>query len=258
MARRPSEVPPKIVRELNAGTREAANLAESLAMDFKKLAKAAVPGHASAIVSALGDEHAVTKRMRLVGDVLVERASAEEIETLAAHTSDTVRSWAAYAVGLGPGILRQKLKAVRRFADDPHYGVREWAWLAVRDGIVAEPTKAIAALTPWAKAKSGNVRRFASEATRPRGVWCAHIRELRRDPEAGLAILEPLRADTSKYVQDSVANWLNDASKDRSDWVVPVTERWLRESPCEATERIARRARRSLRRGSSKPRARFP
>jgi len=246
MARRPSEVPAKTVRALNAGTREASNLAESLAIDFKKLAKAALPDHANAIAKALGDEHAVTKRMRIVGGVLVERASKEDLAVMCSHPSDTVRSWGSYAIGLGAGTLKTKLGRLKPLADDPHYGVREWAWLAVRDDIVAEPLKAITLMEPWARARAENVRRFASEATRPRGVWCTHIRELRDDPEPGLAILEPLRAAPEKYVQDSVANWLNDAAKDRPEWVVAVTDRWLSESPGAATARIVRRARRSL------------
>lgn len=172
MARRPSEVPPATVRALNAGARQASNLAESLAIDFKRLARATVPAHASAIASALGDEHSITKRMRLVGETLVEHASKAEIAQLAQlaqHPSDTVRSWAAYTVGLGPGTLPGKLKRVRPYADDPHYGVREWAWLAVRDAVVAEPLRAIELLTPRATARSVNARRFASEAMAGQG-----------------------------------------------------------------------------------------
>jgi 3-methyladenine DNA glycosylase AlkC len=127
-------------------------------------------------------------------------------------------------------------------------GVRETAWLAVRDGIAAELDLALELLSAWTREPSANLRRFASEATRPRGVWCRHLTMLRRNPRPALPlILEPLRADPSKYVRDSVANWLNDASKDHPDWVRETCERWRLESPVPATEGIIRRALRTLR-----------
>lgn len=247
MARRPSEVPPSVVRALNAGTREAMNLAEGLALDPVKLAGAATPDHAGAIAAALGAERAVTKRMRIIASDLAERATDAELAALAAHPSDTARSWAAGATALrGPRAMPGLVKAIRPFADDPHFSVREWAWMAIRDRIVAEPLDAISALEPWTMARSPFSRRFAIEATRPRGVWCAHIRPLRENPAPGLVLLEPLRADPEKYVQDSVANWLNDAAKDRPEWVTGLTDRWLAESDLPETHRIVRRARRSL------------
>ena len=78
-------------------------------------------------------------------------------------------------------------------------------------------------------------------------MWCGHLPELKEFPEPALELLETLRADPSKYVQDSVANWLNDASKSRPDWVKAVTRRWVKESATDHTQRIVRRALRSLR-----------
>jgi 3-methyladenine DNA glycosylase AlkC len=61
-------------------------------------------------------------------------------------------------------------------------------------------------LQPWVHDADENIRRFACELTRPKGVWCAPIRALQAQPERALHLLEPLRADTSRYVQNSVAN----------------------------------------------------
>jgi 3-methyladenine DNA glycosylase AlkC len=69
---------------------------------------------------------------------------------------------------------------------------------------------------------SENIRRYASENTRPRGAWCSHIKEFKQDLIPGLRILEHLKDDSSKYVQLSVGNWLNDAGKENPKWVKQV------------------------------------
>jgi 3-methyladenine DNA glycosylase AlkC len=105
---------------------------------------------------------------------------------------------------------------------------------------------AIGLLHPWVRDRDENIRRFASELTRPRGVWCAQIETLKAQPWRALPLLEPLKADPSRYVQNSVANWLNDASKTQAEWVDEVCRRWLARSRAPATEYIVRRACRSL------------
>lgn len=92
-----------------------------------------------------------------------------------------------------------------------------------------------------------NIRRCAVEGTRPRGVWTAHLEALKQDPEPGLALLEPVRSDPSRYVQNAAANWLNDASKSRPDWVQAVAARWAEESPTKETAYIVNRGLRTLR-----------
>ncbi len=244
MAKRPSEVPPAVVRERNRGSRETANLAEGLAVDFAVLAE-----HAELPVFALdrlaqSRTEGVTKRMRLAGELVAE---AGEVARSASHVSDTVRGWACFAIGITADSLEVALEAIRPLADDGHFGVREWAWLGVRPLIAAEPERAIELLTPWTLDTSENTRRFAREATRPRGVWCPHISLLKDQPELGLPVLRPLRSDSSRYVQDSVANWLNDAAKTQPRWVDTLTHGWREVAGGDPhTARICRRARRSL------------
>jgi 3-methyladenine DNA glycosylase AlkC len=97
-------------------------------------------------------------------------------------------------------------------------------------------------LVPWTVDAEEGVRRFASEVTRPCGVWCAHITRLRENPGIGLPLLEPLRADPSRYVQNSVGNWLNDAARSRPAWVREICAAWREPGPCAATAWIVKRA----------------
>jgi 3-methyladenine DNA glycosylase AlkC len=247
-ANRPSDVPADVLAELNAGTREARNLAEGLAVDFAALLQVAVPDvpadYLQMVKDAAGD--GIKLRMELVGGILLRHLAPERVAELIAHPSDTVRGWACYVIGLHPkGKLKDRLALIRPLADDRHFGVREWAWMAVRWHLAENVNHAVKLLVPWTTDASPFVRRFAVEATRPRGVWAKHIEVLKTNPALGLPLLDPLKADPEKYVQDSVANWLNDAAKSDRVWVTTVCQRWQRESDSPHTERICARAVRS-------------
>ncbi|MEB4614079.1 DNA alkylation repair protein, partial [Leucobacter sp. M11] len=226
---------------LNAGTASARTLTEALVIDHAELLGHAVPELPAAALDRVraAAELGVLKRMRLVGAELLAAFGPGIAERLAEHPSDTVRGWACFVVGETPGLsVTERLGRIRGLADDPAFTVREWVWMAVRPELVAELAESIEQLSGWTGDASPRIRRFASEALRPRGVWASHIGELKAEPALGLPLLEPLRADPEKYVQDSVANWINDASKDRPDWARDTVERWLVESPGAATERI--------------------
>lgn len=232
--------------ELDAGRAETRDLAECLAVDQAALLRTLQPAIAPdllAPLAALG----ITRRMARAAEILRDALGPSAAGSLARHPSDTVRGWAAFMLCAKPGLdFAERRDALRSLADDAHFGVREWAWLALRPHVAADPQAAIAALVPWTAEPSERLRRFAVEATRPRGVWCAHLAQLRADPSPGLALLDPLRADPARYVQDSVANWINDAAKDRPEWVLALLARWDRATAPAATRRILRRAGRSL------------
>jgi len=225
---------------LNAGEMQTRNLMDGLAVDFSLLLQAI--GLES---SKLNMEMGFVNRLEQCGKILFD-AGDKAVDEAAKHKSDTVRGWASYAIMHRPYSLEQAINELESLADDPHFGVREWAWIALRPRIVEEPEKAIKCFEVWVHDPRENIRRFASEATRPRGVCCKHIAILNEKPEIGLPILEPLAADPAKYVQLSVANWLNDASKKNPHFVHETTERWSQKHDSPHTGKIVKRALRSI------------
>lgn len=247
--RRVQDIDPQRLALLNAGAAQTSTLTECLAVDFAALMRSAVPEVGDDALASIGAiaGTGISKRMALAAGLIRGRLGDGAVTRLQQHQSDTVRGWACFVIGANPALtLEQRLEAIRPLADDPHFGVREWAWMAVRPHLAADLKAAITLLGRWTASRSDRLRRFASEATRPRGVWCSHIPTLKDNPEMALIILEPLNADPSRYVQDSVGNWLNDAAKDRPDWVRDLCASWQRKQDSAATARICKRALRSI------------
>ena len=233
-----ARVDPEVLTRLEAGTMETATLTEALAIRMDRLMAAVDP---NVPLDRFDMMLGVVQRMAQGGALLRDHGDPSR---LSGHSSDTVRGWVAFAIGQDPAVAPlDRIDAIRPFAADTHFGVREWAWMAVRAIIVADPLAVIERLTPWTHDADANVRRFASEATRPRGVWAASIPLLRKEPAHALPILMPLRFDNERYVEDSVANWINDAAKDRPDWVRDLLAAWQAEA---VAPRLIKRASRSL------------
>ena len=263
---RRSDIPPDILKGLNEGRLETVTLAEWLAIDMSTLLQSILPavgladeervlGEASERLAGEG----VTKRLKGIGEVLY-RATRHHprrdsiFERLAGHTSDMVRAWAAFIHTANPNLtLEARLIASRRFAADGAVSVRECAWDSFRQFLVMDLSRGLRLLEPWVVDEDPNIRRCAVEATRPRGVWTAHIEALKQDPQPALALLEPVRSDSSRYVQRAVANWLNDASKSRPDWTCSVCARWAEESKTKETAWTVHHALRTLRKRRAAP-----
>ncbi len=228
---------------LDHGRIEASNLAEALSIDFSTLLSSQFPHMAQ-----VAWDKSITRKMAQAAKAVFEAGQWDAIERISTSPSDTLRGIAALASMNPPEeTLSLRLQRIQPFADDGHFAVREWAWMAIRPHLAADLTQTIDLLQPWTQEPSPYLRRFAIEATRPRGVWCKHIEEFKQDPERAIALLEPLRADPHRYVQDSVSNWMNDASKTQPQWVESVCERWSNESPLAETKRIVKRSLRSIR-----------
>lgn len=115
---------------------------------------------------------------------------------------------------------------------------------AVRPFIVRYEKRMVKQHLQWAKSKNYHVRRLASEGIRPRLPWAMALPNYKKDPTPLLPILEQLKKDESEYVRRSVANCLNDVSKDHPQLVIEIVNKWKGISP--ETDRIVKHASRGL------------
>ncbi|UKT62614.1 DNA alkylation repair protein [Pedobacter mucosus] len=115
---------------------------------------------------------------------------------------------------------------------------------AVRPFILKFEAKMMAEMQKWSTHKNFKVRRFASEGCRPRLPWAMGIPNLKKDTSAILPILENLKNDSSEFVRKSVANNLNDISKDHPETVLNIAKKWAGISP--ETDAIIKHGCRSL------------
>lgn len=232
-------MPRRVLAELEAGE-ESVNHMEQIALDMGALLSNQLPAlshHANCLRNG-----GLVKKMRRGGEILLNELGLDVVGVAQGWKSDTMRGWGAMAVGAAADLsLEDRLLLIEPFAEDDHFAVREWAWLSLRPHVASDVDHSLRCLVPWTRRASDRQRRFAVEVTRPRGVWSVHIPTLKASPHLAEPLLDPLQADASRYVQDSVANWINDASKTASAWAFELCGRWS-DTQHPATERICRRA----------------
>jgi len=257
-ARSTKDISEDILQQLNQGQIETANLVEWLVVDQRILLENLLKQHdrtayLAPILTKVNQlkKQTVNTVNEAIGtgifELTMQHKDNEFLYNIAHHSSDLVRCWATYSIGKNEKLnIKETLAQIQPFAADHHFGVREICWMTVRSKITLHLTESIHILTTWTSAEDENIRRFATESIRPRGVWCAHIELLKQQPELALPILEALKADTAKYVQDSVGNWLNDASKSQPDFVKDLCLRWEIESNTKETKYIIKKALRTI------------
>jgi 3-methyladenine DNA glycosylase AlkC len=98
---------------------------------------------------------------------------------------------------------------------------------AIRPFIIKYPIETMDKMLQWSKSKSEHVRRLASEGCRPRLPWAMALSEFKKNPEQVIKIILPLMDDESLYVRRSVANNLNDISKDNPHYLLEIAEKNL-------------------------------
>ncbi|GLI05070.1 DNA alkylation repair protein [Paenibacillus tyrfis] len=256
-ARKAADIPEAVIQLLQRGELQTVNLTEWLAIDHLKLLRhvlCTLELHKESDEMLSGLERlnqkkimsmipAIARKWLSLLDHVPEKENTRIFHALADHRSDSMRCWAAYMIGLDERLMvMQKLTGIRPFAADSHFGVREMAWMAVRESISNELLQALDILREWVCDEHSNIRRFAVESLRPQGVWAKHLSVLKEQPQLALSLLEEVKSDPVNYVQDSVGNWLNDAGKTNPNWVRRICDAWLEASDTKETKRIVARA----------------
>ena len=115
---------------------------------------------------------------------------------------------------------------------------------AVRVFIMQDENRMMRQMMQWAKSDNHHVRRLATEGCRPRLPWAIALPAFKSNPQAVLKVLKKLKNDKSEYVRRSVANNLNDISKDNPDIVLDIAQEWLGNN--KETDWVIKHACRSL------------
>jgi len=108
------------------------------------------------------------------------------------------------------------------------------AEFAIREFLKRDLTRTLRVMETWSLDPDEHVRRLASEGSRPRLPWSFRLEAIVRNPALTETILENLKADPSLYVRKSVANHLNDITKDHPAWVFHRIADWPKDDPCTA------------------------
>jgi 3-methyladenine DNA glycosylase AlkC len=123
------------------------------------------------------------------------------------------------------------------------------AEFAIRPFIDRYPEKTMSQMLTWTEHTHPGVRRLASEGCRPRLPWGMRLHDLIRDPNPIMPILDKLKDDPREEIHRSVANNINDISKDHPDLVVDLLSSWKEESNPQRSQLIKHALRTLLKSG---------
>ncbi|WP_367084166.1 DNA alkylation repair protein [Pseudomonas sp. HOU2] len=143
-----------------------------------------------------------------------------------------------YVASYGGHAFDTSMQALKYFTT---FGSSEFA---IRHFLRSDLARALELMHDWTQDQNHHVRRLASEGTRPRLPWSFRLEAVQANPQLTAGILDRLKTDESLYVRKSVANHLNDVTKEHPEWVLDTVEGWPLEN--KHTAWIAKHALRSL------------
>jgi 3-methyladenine DNA glycosylase AlkC len=186
-------------------------------------------------------------RRRFMSLVLNDQFEEMELKARMRHVTECLHRVLPAPYKKALGILKKAAPEVKGFEAMclpdyvELYGLEDWdlslpamalftkyssSEFAIRPFIIRDPDRAMKYMKSLAGDKDHRVRRFASEGCRSRLPWAMALPVFKKDPDLILPVLEKLKDDDSDFVRRSVANNLNDISKDHPDLVLNICERW--------------------------------
>jgi 3-methyladenine DNA glycosylase AlkC len=226
------------------------------------------PQYVADLADAVQAHYLPFEKKSFVAQVLDDVWAARELKERLRHVSATLHNYLPADYRTALNILRQTAPQLNHygfacliFSDYVEvYGLDDYdssipaleqftqqisAEFAVRPFIIKYQNQMMAQMLAWAKTNNEHLRRLASEGCRPRLPWGIGLPAFKADPSPILPILELLKNDESETVRRSVANNLNDISKDNPDIVLKVLQRWQADNSDEVRS-LTRHALRTL------------
>jgi 3-methyladenine DNA glycosylase AlkC len=188
----------------------------------------------------------LNERMRHTSAVLKQYLPPDYKKTIAIMrevipfmpTGYTALVFPDYVSQFGTHDFKTSLSALHFFT---RFGSSEFA---IRTFLKLGFDQTIQHLYKWSEDENEHVRRLSSEGSRPRLPWSFKLDAVIQNPKHTQPILENLKQDESLYVRKSVANHINDFSKDSPDFVLKLVKSWDQSHPHTAW--IMKRGCRSL------------
>ncbi len=117
---------------------------------------------------------------------------------------------------------------------------------AIRPYLKQWPTEVYGFLKDCALSSNIHERRWASEGSRPRLPWGEKLQAAVKDPALGFEIIRLLANDNELYVRKSVANHINDVTKDHPRQALKFLSELKKNTDATRLEWITRHALRTL------------
>lgn len=192
-------------------------------------------------------------QVHLMAAVVIELAASPDkpkllLKSLASSPVEKVRGVAAFIVPLlYPSDLQGEVEGLYFTGQLDGTWPQELSATVLHNMVIEHGVESILPLVQdWISDPNPPARRLVTESFRPRAVMLAHIGELKEDPRPLKPILEPLLDDPSDYVRKSVANNLNDISKDNPQILLDWVREWSSGTVSQERNWIFSRALRTL------------
>jgi len=233
-----------------------ADLVERLAARVKAVHPQFPSEHFHAAVLARLQELELKDRIGLIADELAAHlppefpAAVAVVVAAADHPDPPIDGWGAWPLNtfverFGVAHPRESLDAMERLT---RHASSEFA---IRPFLEQHREDTFARLDRWVDSDDEALRRLASEGTRPLLPWGPRVTGLREDPEPGLSLISRLVEDPSETVRRSVANHLNDVSKDHPERAVAVAREWMERGGADVAKLVAHGLRTLVKRGNA-------